>query len=67
MVTEYQGVLMEKAGEELDQANDLIDEDEIRAAKKILTSLKGAVRKTPLEARINELYEKIKAAAADAE
>ncbi len=64
MVTEYHGVLMEKAGEELDKANDLIDEDEMSAAKKILGSLKSAVKKTPLEARVTELYAKIKAAQA---
>ena len=65
MVTEYHGVLMEKAGEELDNANDLIEEGEMSAAKKILGSLKGAVKKTPLEARIAELYAKIKAASAE--
>ena len=32
------------------------------AAKKILASLKSAVRKTDLEARVGELYEKIKTA-----
>jgi hypothetical protein len=60
MVTEYRGVLMEKAGEELDGANDLIDEGEMSKAKKILGSLKSVVKKTPLEARVTELYEKIK-------
>lgn len=65
MVTEYHGVLMEKADEELDKANDLIDEDEMSAAKKILGSLKSVVKKTPLEARVKELYAKIKAAQAE--
>jgi hypothetical protein len=64
MVTAYKAELIEKAGEELDKANDLIDEGDMSAAKKILGSLKSGVKKTPLEERISELYAKIKAASA---
>ena len=49
----------------LDQVDTLIDEGEIAKAKKILSALKSPVRKTPLEDRVNEMYEKIKAASAD--
>ena len=62
LVEEYKAELLEKAGDELDKANDLIDEGDMSAAKKILASLKTGVKKTPLEARITELYAKIKAA-----
>jgi soluble cytochrome b562 len=65
MVEEYRKELMEKAGEELDQADQLIGEGDVSAAKKILSSLKSAVKKTDLEERVNALYEKIKAAAAE--
>ena len=64
MVEEYRKELMAKAGEELDEAEGMIDNDDIAGAKKVLTSLKAAVRKTDLEARVDALYEKIKAAAA---
>jgi hypothetical protein len=65
MVTAYKAELIEKAGEELDRANDLIDEGDMSAAKKLMSSLKSGVKKTPLEARIAELYEKIKSASAE--
>ena len=65
MVEAYKAELLEVAGEELDKANDLIDEGEMSQAKKILASLKTGVKKTPLEARITELYAKIKAASAE--
>lgn len=62
MVEEYLKELLAKAGEELDEAEGLIDSGDVSGAKKILASLKSAVRKTDLEARVDELYEKIKAA-----
>ena len=62
MVDEFRKELLAKAGEELDQAEQLVDGGDVAAAKKILASLKSAVRKTDLEARVEALYAKIKAA-----
>ena len=65
MVLEFEKELMGKAAEELDEADGLIEAGEISDAKKILSSLKSALRKTDLEARVDELYQKIKDAAAE--
>jgi hypothetical protein len=65
MVDELRLELMKKAGEELDQAEELIDSGDVAAAKKILASLKSAVRKTDLEARVTELYAKAQEAGAE--
>jgi hypothetical protein len=65
LVDAYKAELMDAAGEELDEVDTLIDAGDISKAKKILAALKSPVRKTPLEARVNELYEKIKAQSAD--
>lgn len=62
MVEDVRAELLGKASEELDQAAELIDGGNTKDAKKILDGLKSAVRKTDLEARVAELYEKIKAA-----
>jgi len=64
MVEDVRVELMAKASEELDKAADLIDQGEMSEAKKILGSLKSVVRKTDLENRVAELYQKIKEASA---
>ena len=58
--------LLAKAGEELDKAEELIDGGDAKGAKKILSSLKLALKKTDLEARVAELSEKLKGASAPA-
>jgi len=61
MLEEVQKELLGKAAEELDEADGMIESGDVSGAKKILASLKSAVKKTDLEARVDELYEKIKA------
>jgi len=58
---EYQKQLLAKAGDELDSAEVMIGEGDIKGAKKILSSLKSALKKTPLEERLDELEGKLKA------
>ncbi len=50
--------LLEAAKEELDNAEELIDEGDLAAANKILKPHKRALKKSPLEARLKELLAK---------
>ena len=60
MLDAYKATLLEKAGEELESADELIEALEFSDAKKILSSLKSALKKTELAPRVDELYAKIK-------
>ena len=59
--------LIEMATSELDDAESLIDDGDFSAAKKVLASLKSALKKHELADRVTELYAKIKEAQAAAE
>jgi len=60
MLDAYQAALMEKAAEELDQADELIEAGDFSGAKKIFASLKSALKKTDLAERIDAGYARIK-------
>jgi hypothetical protein len=62
---EVQKSLLEAAGTELDKVEELIDAGSMDDAKKELGALKRALKKTPLEERVDALFAKIDAASGE--
>ncbi len=66
MIDAHKATLLEKAGEELDNAEEMIGNEEFAKANKLLSSLKTALRKTDLEGRLTELFALLKEKKAEA-